>query len=142
MAGRPHFLQPLLGRDTCTADYLLAVGGDAPLATTLELAIDSPARKRGLLGRDALPQGHALVIAPCAAVHTMGMRFPLDIVFASRDGRVVAIRHAVRPWRLAVGWRAFAAIELAAGAASRAALQVGDRVAVVRRRDARDASSR
>jgi len=98
------------------------------LVTHLDLALDSPARTRGLLGRDSLPPGSGLIIAPCQGVHTFGMRFPIDIVFVRRDGRVVRCRPAVPPRRLAVWLTAFAVLELPAGEAALAGLQVGDRI--------------
>jgi uncharacterized membrane protein (UPF0127 family) len=96
----------------------------------VDLAGDSLARKRGLLDRDHLPLGTALVIAPCSAVHTFGMRFSIDVIFAARDGRVVKIVSDLGPRRLAAAWRAFAAIEMAAGEAGRHGVSVGDVVTV------------
>lgn len=75
----------------------------------------------------------AMIIAPSTAIHTWFMRFPLDIVFARRDGQVVKILQQVGPWRIAVCWRAFAAIELAAGTVDRHQLRVGDRLSIVAR---------
>jgi len=54
------------------------------------------------------------------------MRFPIDIVFIDRDGRAVRVVPNVRPWRMAVSLRAHAVIELAAGTATAADIQVGD----------------
>jgi uncharacterized protein len=99
----------------------------------LEVAVESATRKKGLLGRDGLAEGSGLVIAPTNAVHTFFMRFPIDIVFVTRGGEIVKIRPAVRAWRMAAALRAYAVIELAAGGAASAGLQVGDRVAVQRR---------
>ncbi len=59
-------------------------------------------RARGLLGRRALPAGHGLLITPCGAVHTLGMRLALDLVFLDADWRVVRTVAAVPPWRWAV----------------------------------------
>lgn len=102
-----------------------------PLATHLEGAFDSASRRRGLLGREGLAEGSALIIAPCQAVHTFRMRFPIDIVFADRQGRVVHVRSDVGARRLAGAWRAFAVIELPAGAARDADVSVGDRLVVI-----------
>ena len=104
--------------------------GTTTLATTVEAALDSASRKRGLLGRDALAPGAALVIAPSNGVHTFFMKFAIDVVFVARDGRVVKIARAVNPWRACLALRAFAAVELAAGAAETAELRVGDRLSV------------
>jgi uncharacterized membrane protein (UPF0127 family) len=99
----------------------------AILATRLEPAFDSAARRRGLLGRVGLDRS-GLVLAPCSAVHTFFMRFPIDIVFTDRNGTVVKVRHDVRPWRIAGDWRAFATIELATGAIARAGTSKGHRL--------------
>lgn len=128
------FLSPALKKDA--GDVALAIdrGADPPptLATVVELAADSAARKRGLLGRDGLAPGHALVIAPCNGVHTFAMRFAIDVIFAARDGRVVKIARAVPARRIAFAVGAFAAIEMAAGEAERAGLAVGDRLVVTK----------
>ena len=96
------------------------------LATNLETAFDSRSRNRGLLGRDCLHEGAALILAPCSSIHTFFMRFAIDVLFAARDGRLVKAHHAVRPWRVALGLGAFAAIELPAGTAALAGVRPGD----------------
>jgi uncharacterized membrane protein (UPF0127 family) len=98
------------------------------LATRLIAAFDSETRRQGLLGRAGLGQGEGLVLAPCSSVHTAFMRFPLDLVFIDRDGRVLKVSPAVPPWRIRVHWRAFAVVELAAGAVARTSTTVGDTV--------------
>jgi uncharacterized membrane protein (UPF0127 family) len=102
-----------------------------PIATHVEAAFDSTSRRRGLLGRAQLPEGQALIIAPCNAIHTWFMRFPIDVLFAARDGRIVGVRHAVGAWRAAWAMRGFATIELPAGTVARRGACVGDQVALV-----------
>jgi uncharacterized protein len=102
------------------------------LVSQLEVAVESAARKRGLLGRDGLPPGAALLIAPTNAVHTFFMRFPIDIVFAARNGEIVKVRRAVPAWRMAAAWRGHAVIELMADGAEFCQLNVGRRVSVRR----------
>ena len=121
----PHFLNPLLGPGVPPLRLVNTTRGTV-VAQVLQPAFDSAARKRGLLGRDGLPEGHAVVIAPCNAVHTFGMRFPIDILFVARDGRVVKVRHAVPRRRLAAAWGAFAVVELAAGALEASGTVAGD----------------
>ncbi len=74
-------------------------------------------RMRGLLGRDGLPQGCALLLDPCGAVHTVGMRFTLDLLFLDARWRVVRVVTGVRSGRWFVwgGWRARRVVELASG---------------------------
>ena len=124
-----HFLHALASPAATAAPprpRLVIARTGAALADTIEIAGDSGARRRGLLGRDGLATGAALVIAPCSAVHTFGMRFSIDVIFAARDGRVTKIARDVAPRRLVVAWGAFAAIELAAGEAERRDVAVGD----------------
>jgi uncharacterized protein len=101
------------------------------VATRLETAFDSAERRKGLLGRDGLPRGHALVIAPCSLVHTFRMRFAIDILFVARDGRVLKVRRAVPPSRIAGSLRAFAVIELAAGGIGESGTVAGDLIEIV-----------
>lgn len=126
---RPHFLGPVLRTRGDWGLRLTRTGGW--LATHGELAGTSKSRTRGLLGRDALEAGHALVIAPCQGVHTFGMRFSLDIVGVARDGAVVTLRCHVPRRRIVLALRAFAVVELAAGACQAASLQVGDHLEAV-----------
>jgi hypothetical protein len=100
------------------------------LATDLELAVTRRARRRGLLGRDGLDQSAAIILAPCAAVHTMFMRFAIDVLFLDRDGCAVKIVSDVAPWRIALAARAYAVVEMAAGSARRHGIQIGDRLYV------------
>ena len=74
-------------------------------------------RMRGLLGRDSLPVGEVYAFPRCNAVHTLGMRFPIDIVFLDRDGRVLSVHAGVPPgrWMVSGGRRAKTTLEAAAG---------------------------
>lgn len=87
----------------------LVDGVDAEVAESL---LD---RLRGLIGRDAPAAGRGLLIRRCNAVHTCFMRYPIDVSFLDRSGRVVRVVRNVRPWRLFVwgGWRASQALETA-----------------------------
>ena len=98
------------------------------LASALEMADTRAARRKGLLGRDRLEPGSALMLTPCNAVHTVGMRFPIDVVFVDGRGRVRKIVRELPPWRMAASPLSRATIELPAGRADAEALLVGDRV--------------
>ena len=73
------------------------------------------ARLRGLALRRTLPKGHALVFPCCRSVHTLGMRFPLDIVFLDAAGVPVRIERSVPPGRVVREPRAAAVVETRAG---------------------------
>jgi uncharacterized membrane protein (UPF0127 family) len=96
------------------------------LATRVVAAFDSSSRRQGLLGRGGLASGEALALAPCSSVHTAFMRFPIDLLFLGRDGRVVKTASAVRPWRIRAAWGAFAVVELATGSVERSRPVRGD----------------
>jgi uncharacterized membrane protein (UPF0127 family) len=119
------FLSPLL-RAGSMSHVLENMRTHAVVADHLLTAFDSAQRRQGLLGRDSLPEGSALIIAPCSAVHTFFMRFAIDIAFVARDGRVIKVRSAVRPWRMALALRAFAVVELPPGALARSHTMSGD----------------
>jgi uncharacterized membrane protein (UPF0127 family) len=96
------------------------------LGDGVRLAGDGANRRKGLLGRDGLAAGEGLWIIPCEAVHTFGMRFPIDLVYLDRKCRVVKIRSNVRPWRLSACLRAHSVIELAAGTIAETQTITGD----------------
>lgn len=124
-----HFLRPLL-RHGAVDQSLVNERTGSIVATFVEVAADSKSRRRGLLGREGLAERHALVLAPCNAIHTCFMRFPIDVLFVARDGRVLKIVERIRAWRVAASLRAFAAIELPAGTLRRGALMPGDRLVI------------
>jgi uncharacterized protein len=85
------------------------------VAGTVEVAFTGAARRRGLLGRQALAPGEGLWLVPCESVHTFFMRFAIDLIFLDRKHRVKKLKSAVQPWRLAVCLTAHSVIELPAG---------------------------
>ena len=103
------------------------------VARTVELAATRRSRRRGLLGRDRLDASAALMLVPCAAVHTAFMRFPLDIVVLDRHGFAVKIMNNVRPWSVVAALRGHAVIEMAAGTLKRHQVWLGDRLTVLNR---------
>lgn len=96
------------------------------VALEVDMAVTRSARRRGLLGRDSIDPTEGLLLSPCKAVHTVGMRFPIDVIFIDGDGRAVRVVPALAPWRIAMSARAKAVIELAAGTAKASDIQIGD----------------
>ena len=72
-------------------------------------------RMRGLLGRPALQPGEALLITPCSSIHTLGMRYALDIAFVDATERVLKLCRGVAPLRMAMAWGAAATVEMPPG---------------------------
>jgi uncharacterized membrane protein (UPF0127 family) len=93
-----------------------------------EVADTGRARRRGLLGRADF-EG-ALVLRPCRHVHSLFMRFPIDVAFCDHEG-VVLRTCCLRKWRVSPLVRGAAfAIEAQAGAFERWGLHTGDQVEV------------
>jgi uncharacterized membrane protein (UPF0127 family) len=95
---------------------------------SLEVVEHPRGRAKGLLGRDHLEGG--MLLRPCRAVHTLGMRFDIDVAYLDAGGNVVK---TVRMHRNRIGApvpRSRAVVEAEAGAFARWALQVGDVVEI------------
>ncbi len=101
---------------------------DGEVLASVEIATSWRERSRGLLGRNHV-EG-ALLIRPAKSVHTLGMRFPLDVAFC--DSKMVVIDCVrMRRWRLsAPRFKAAAVIEAEAGAFERWSLKAGDELEV------------
>jgi hypothetical protein len=127
---KAHFLGPLLRRNAGPLSLRNERTG-LVVARTLEPALDSASRKQGLLGREGLPESHALLIAPCSAVHTFFMRFPIDILIISRAGMILKAAAAVPPRRLVGAWRGFAVLEMRAGSLSASGSTPGDVLSLI-----------
>jgi uncharacterized membrane protein (UPF0127 family) len=99
---------------------------DGSVLAAAEVAEGFRSRCRGLLGRDHV-EG-ALVLHRCRNVHTLGMRFPIDVAFCDAAGTVLRTC-TLGPWRVSpFVLRSALVIEAEAGAFERWTLQVGDRV--------------
>ncbi|MDR3559886.1 MAG: DUF192 domain-containing protein [Negativicutes bacterium] len=72
-------------------------------------------RLKGLLGKDRLLTGEALVIRPCNSVHTFGMRYAIDVIFADADHRVVKLVSCLGPGKMAGCLAGRYVVELPAG---------------------------
>jgi uncharacterized membrane protein (UPF0127 family) len=125
------FVEPLL-REGVGGHTLVNARNDQTVADRLVTAFDSASRRKGLLQQDSMAEGSALIIAPSNAIHTFFMRFAIDVAFVTRDGRVLKTRTAMPAWRMAASLRAFAVVELPAGALARSNVKPGDQF-VVRR---------
>ncbi|MGW3496978.1 DUF192 domain-containing protein [Streptomyces sp. NPDC001020] len=100
----------------------------SPGPVPLEVALSARARRRGLLGRAGI-EG-ALLLSPASAVHTLGMRFAIDVAYLDRAMRVMAVR-TMLPGRIGLPRpRARHVLEAEAGAMERWGIQRGVRILV------------
>jgi uncharacterized membrane protein (UPF0127 family) len=83
----------------------------------------------GLLSRKRLDDEEGLLLRPGGNVHTIGMRFPVDLVFLDAQMRISKIARGVRPWRISLSpWQTSCVLELTSGRATTAGLHVGMRL--------------
>ncbi|HEY6697631.1 MAG TPA: DUF192 domain-containing protein [Acidimicrobiales bacterium] len=101
---------------------------DGEVLASLELAESRQERRRGLLGRDGVDG--ALLVRPARSVHTLGMRFPIDVAFCDADLRVLRIVRMPRHRVSRVVWHSRAVIEAEAGSFDRWHLRPGDELEV------------
>ncbi len=101
---------------------------DILLADRADLADTSQKRRTGLLKHTSLEAGEGLWIAPCEAVHTIGMKFPIDVVFLNKKRQILKIRPSLAQWRLTACLRAHSVLELRAGTCEGAQTQAGDQL--------------
>jgi uncharacterized membrane protein (UPF0127 family) len=101
--------------------------GEEVLAAA-EVADTRARRRRGLLGCDSIDG--ALVLTPARAVHTIGMRFDLDVAYLDREGTVLDC-HRMRRHRIGLPRvRARSVVEAQAGSFGRWRLRPGDQLEV------------
>ncbi|HYL36691.1 MAG TPA: DUF192 domain-containing protein [Bryobacteraceae bacterium] len=98
------------------------------LADRAEIADTSKKRRTGLLKHTRLDAGEGLWIAPCEAVHTAGMKFPIDVLFLDKKRRVLKIRNDMPRWRMAACLRAHSVLELPSGMAAATQTVAGDQL--------------
>jgi uncharacterized protein len=108
------------------------------LATDLVVADTHWSRLRGLLGlsESDFRNGCGLWIRPCRGVHTLAMRFPIDVVYLDQAGIVVHIESGLRPWRFApVRLRATSVLEVPQNIVASTGTALGDRIEIRMKED-------
>jgi uncharacterized protein len=98
------------------------------LADRALIADTSTTRKTGLLKHERLDPGEGLWIKPCEGVHTVGMKFPIDVLFLDKKRKVVKIRAAMPRWRMAACLWAHSVLELPSGTAAATKTTRGDQL--------------
>jgi len=102
------------------------------LAYKAGIANTSSLRRRGLLKHEHLSPGDGLWLVPCEAVHTFGMKFPIDVLYLSRAKKVLKIESCLPKRRISLYLRAHFVLELPAGMAAATGTAVGDELTMER----------
>ena len=100
---------------------------DTMIGDRVTVADTSLRRMVGLLGRSELGTGEGLWIRPSSGVHTIGMRFAIDVVGLDKHHRVIKLWEHLRPYRMtSVSAALRSVVELPSGRILECEIQVGD----------------
>ncbi len=101
------------------------------LGERISVAETSLSRIVGLLGKRSLEAGTGLLIIPSQAIHTVAMRFAIDVIFIDRLWRVVHVCSDMVPYRMTgFYWRARSVLELPSGVIAATSTAIGDQLSV------------
>ncbi len=84
----------------------------------------------GLLSRSQLDHGEGLLFDRCYGIHTIGMRFAIDVLFLDKDYQVLRTVNALRPFRTCTVRKAIYVLELPAGTIQETGTEVGDQIQI------------
>jgi uncharacterized membrane protein (UPF0127 family) len=112
------------------------------IARRVHIACSFRSRCLGLLRRQCMPDQEGLLLIPGGSVHTLGMRFHIDVVFLNRQMRVLGLEENVAPWRILLAPKGTTRVlELAAGRIATTQLAAGTYLVVDRPSDDRSGST-
>lgn len=98
------------------------------LPVDVEVCESAAERGRGLLLRRCPDRRSAILLKPCATVHTLGMVYRIDVMFCDGEGRILRIVEGLAPFRIARCPGASLVWEAGAGFVAHWGWRVGDRI--------------
>ena len=97
------------------------------LSLVISLANNFWKRFCGLMFRKSFPEGWGLLLTHCNSVHTMFMRFPIDVIYLDNNGKIVKCIEGLKPWRFSFGGpEAEHCLELTTGVIAKNSVTSGD----------------
>jgi uncharacterized protein len=101
------------------------------LATKVRKADNFITRLVGLLKRKHLGPEEALWLMPSKGIHTIGMKFPIDVLFLTKRNEVVGLISGMPPYRIsAIHLRGYSVIELPNGTIRKSRTELGDKLEI------------
>ena len=101
------------------------------LATKVRKADNFFTRLVGLLKRTHLGPEEALWLMPSKGIHTIGMKFPIDVLFLDKNCSVLGLISGMAPYRISnVHMRAYSVIELPSGMIKKSRTEIGDQLEI------------
>jgi uncharacterized membrane protein (UPF0127 family) len=101
------------------------------LATKVRKADNFLTRLVGLLKRTNLGPEEALWLMPSKGIHTIGMKFPIDVMFLTKDNQVIGLISGLAPYRIsAVYLSSYSVVELPNGTIRKSRTEIGDQLEI------------
>lgn len=101
------------------------------LATKVRKADNFFTRLVGLLKRTHLGPEEALWLMPSKGIHTIGMKFPIDVVFLTKENEVIGLISGMPPYRISsVHFRGYSVVELPNGTIRKSQTALGDKLEI------------
>jgi len=105
---------------------------DRIIGDRIKIADTFLSRFLGLLGKKGISPGEGVLIVPCNSVHTLFMRFTIDVIFLDERMKVIKILPLLKPYRFSPIVRgAHSVLELAEGEIERIGIEVDDLLEVI-----------
>lgn len=105
-------------------------GNKVVLVSELRIAQTFWQRLMGLLGTSRLAPEQGLLICPCSSVHTVGMRYPIDVLFLDKNLKVLKVISSLPAMRAVVCLKSCMALEISGGMAAKTNTTAGDQLEI------------
>lgn len=110
---------------TCKLKKSILKTSDGKTVCAAILANTPWLRLRGLLGRK-LNIDDGLLIIPCNSVHMIGMKYPIDVIYLTKENKIVKIVKNLRPWQFSACRKAHKTLEISTENIESKSLNIGD----------------
>jgi uncharacterized protein len=106
--------------------YTISKKDGALVSSEAQVAGSFLLRLMGLMGKKSMPAKGALIFYKAPSIHTFFMRFAFDLVFLDKNGKIMRLCPAIKPWRLVFCPSSHTTIEFSPGTIGRSSLKIGD----------------
>lgn len=111
---------------------IVNLSNDTVLADKVKIADTFWNRLLGLLNRRSLEKGEALILKPSTAIHTLFMRFSIDVLFLDKNNKVIGVLPSFKPFRFSpVYFNAHLTIELPETTIQLTQTKLGDIIKII-----------
>jgi len=88
-------------------------------------------RFMGLMFKKEIRNYTGYLISPCNSIHTFFMKFNIDVLFITKDKKIIKIIRNLKPWRLTfIYFKSYEVLEMPSGTLTKE-IKVGDELIYV-----------